>query len=238
MAPDVLFADLLSGEGLTDHASSFVRRDLLRAIADHLPAGAPGCWPADMVAQLTGIGSGIDVVTAAAGTGRTCTLDAAREAWQAVGNQVRGAALAGRAAQELRSSAAIPSSTLAMLQIDLDAGGVLTGLAERLEPVELVENRRQRVQWERQALAELRLGDVDTAFATYGRQGRVVAAPTAIEVRQAMVADWWSHRLAGDTAALLAVRRSDVDDLNGRARAYLQRACDVSGPELVIDQRP
>ncbi len=84
----------------------------------------------------------------------------------------------------------------------------------------------------------MRSGDVDTAFAAYDRQGRVLTAPTAIEVRQAMVADWWSHRLAGDSAALLAVRRSDVDDLNGRARAYLQRAGDVAGPELVIDERP
>jgi hypothetical protein len=121
---------------------------------------------------------------------------------------------------------------------EIDAGGVLTGLSQRLEPVELVENRRQRARWERDALAELRSGDVDTAFATYQREGRVVSAPTAIEVRQAMVADWWAHHLAGDTAALLAVRRSDVDDLNGRARAYLQRAGDVSGPELEIDERP
>ncbi len=382
-APGVLFADLLSGEGLTQHASSFVRRDLLRAIAERLPAGTPVAdveqladrfldlpqvvrlvethgpgllssnvirradgtivaggvdearWStaelvgiehriveqaldragegtglvqgavvadvlarrptlaaerAEMVANLTGSGNGLDVVSAAAGTGKTYTLDAAREAWQGAGYQVIGAALAGRAAQELQSSAAIKSSTLAMLGIDLDAGrvrfdgrtvvvideagmagtrnlapilevadragakvvlvgdphqlpeidagGVLTGLSQRLDPVELVENRRQRARWERDALAELRSGDVDAAFAAYDRQGRVVTAPTAIDVRQAMVADWWSHRLAGDTAALLAVRRSDVDDLNGRARAYLQRAGDVSGPELVIDERP
>ena len=53
-----------------------------------------------------------------------------------------------------------------------------------------------------------------------------------------MVADWWSHRLAGDTVAMTAFRRNDVDDLNGRARAYLVRAGDVSGPELVLDDRP
>ncbi len=198
--------------------------------------------------------------------------------------------LAGRAAQELQSSAAIESSTLAMLQIDLDAGrvvfddhtvvvidesgmagtrnlapivdaadeagaivvlvgdphqlpeidagGVLSGLSERLDPVELTENRRQRCDWERDALEELRSGDVDVAFETYRREGRVVSAPNAIEVRQVMVADWWSHRTAGDTVAMLAVRRSDVDDLNGRARAYLVRAGEVSGPELEIDDRP
>ena len=65
-----------------------------------------------------------------------------------------------------------------------------------------------------------------------------VIAATAPEVRTAMVADWWSHRLAGDDVAMMALRRSDVDDLNGRARPYLVRSGKVSGPELVIDERP
>ena len=53
-----------------------------------------------------------------------------------------------------------------------------------------------------------------------------------------MVADWWSHRVAGDTVAMTAYRRDDVDDLNGRARAYLVRAGEVTGPELILDDRP
>lgn len=115
---------------------------------------------------------------------------------------------------------------------------MLSGLAKRLDPIELTENRRQRSQWEREALAELRAGDVEAAFAAYQDNGRVVTATTAIEVRQVMVADWWSYRLSGDTVAMSAFRRNDVDDLNGRARAYLVRAGEVSGPELVIEERP
>ena len=38
---------------------------------------------AEMVTRLTRSGNGIDVVSAAAGTGKTYTLDAARDAWQA-----------------------------------------------------------------------------------------------------------------------------------------------------------
>lgn len=121
---------------------------------------------------------------------------------------------------------------------EIDAGGVLTGLAKRLDPIELIENRRQRARWEREALAELRQGDVDSAFAAYRDNHRVVTAPTAIDVRRAMVADWWAHRIAGDTVAMTAYRRDDVDDLNGRARAYLVRAGELSGPELVLDDRP
>jgi Ti-type conjugative transfer relaxase TraA len=381
---DDLADDLMSADGLTKQASSFDRRDLLRAICNRLPAGAtvadieaiadqvldraevvrlveandPGLlssnvirrtdgtivaaagigdarWStaeligierhvvdratartgegtcvvdghvlaevmarrptlaaeqAEMVGRLCTSGNGIDVVCAAAGTGKTYTLDAAREAWETAGYRVIGAALAGIAAQELQSTAAIESTTLAMLQINLDAhrirlddrtvivideagmagtrnlapilnaadqagakvvlvgdphqlpeidaGGVLTGLAQRLDPIELTENRRQRAQWERDALEELRCGDVDTAFAAYRANDRIVSAPTAIDVRRTMVADWWSHRLAGDTVAMTAYRRDDVDDLNGRARAYLTRSGGLSGPELVLDDRP
>ena len=52
------------------------------------------------------------------------------------------------------------------------------------------------------SLDDLRCGDVDTAFAAYRDNDRIVQAPTAIDVRRAMVADWWSHRLAGDTVAM------------------------------------
>ena len=245
---------------------------------------------AEMVIELTTTGNGIDVVSAAAGTGKTYTLDAAREAWEASGHRVIGAALAGIAAQELQSTAAIASSTLAMLQIDLDAhrvefddrtvvvideagmagtrtlapildaadqagakvvlvgdphqlpeidaGGVLTGLAKRMDPIELSENRRQRSRWEAEALEELRRGDVGAALVAYRSNDRLVSAPTAIDVRRTMVADWWSHRLTGDSVAMSAYRRDDVDDLNGRARAYLVRAGEVTGPELVVADRP
>ena len=243
-----------------------------------------------MVTRLTRSGNGIDVVSAAAGTGKTYTLDAARDAWQRAGYRVIGAAQAGIAAQELQSSAGIESSTLAMLQIDLDtgrttldprtvlvideagmagtrtlapilvaadragakvvlvgdprqlpeidAGGVLTGLSERLGPIELTHNRRQCQQWERDALAELRAGDIDVALTAYADNGRIVTGTNALEVRRAIVADWWAYRLAGDTTTMTAFRRDDVDDLNGRARAYLTRAGQLHGPTLEINDRP
>jgi len=381
---DEILSDLVSEVGLTERASTFTRRDVLRAIAERVPAGAtvaqiedmadelftrphlvrlvepgsgPGllattsirrrdgtlvaggvdetCWStAELVAteqrlmaravarqdracgvvddelvdavwelrpmlsgeqvamleSLTQAGHGVEVVAAAAGTGKTYTLDAARHAWESAGYRVIGAALAGIAAQELEASAAIPSTTLTLLNArlvtgetgfdvrtvivideaamagtrllapvldaadradakvvlvgdprqlsEIDAGGVLRGVTSRLGPIELVENRRQQGQWERDALEQLRSGDVAVAYAEYERNGRVVTAPTAPEVRTAMVSDWWSHHLAGDDVAMMAVRRSDVDDLNGRARAYLVRAGKVSGPELVINERP
>jgi hypothetical protein len=244
----------------------------------------------EMITTLLSRGAGVEVVAAAAGTGKTFSLDAARDAWQGDGYRVLGAALSGRAAAELESSAAITSSTLAMLQINLDAGrlrfddrtilvideagmagtrtlapvldaagrvgtkvvlvgdprqlpeidagGVLAGLAARLEPIELVENRRQCEQWERDALSQLRAGDVDVAFDAYERNGRIVTADTAADVRTVMVADWWSYRIAGDNVTMLALRLSDVDDLNGVARAHRVRASELTGPTLYANDRP
>jgi conjugative relaxase-like TrwC/TraI family protein len=74
---------------------------------------------ADMVRALTTSGHGIEVVRAAAGTGKTYALDAAREAWQRDGREVNGCALSARAAVELGDHAAIPTTTIARLQLDL-----------------------------------------------------------------------------------------------------------------------
>ena len=40
---------------------------------------------------------------------------------------------------------------------EIGAGGLLAGLAARLPPIELIENRRQRLDWERVALDQLRM---------------------------------------------------------------------------------
>jgi conjugative relaxase-like TrwC/TraI family protein len=75
---------------------------------------------ARLVATLTTSGAGVDIVSAAAGTGKTFCLDAARAAWQASGHTVIGCSLAARAAAQLESSAGIPTSTIARLLLDLD----------------------------------------------------------------------------------------------------------------------
>ena len=177
------------------------------------------------IRHLVTRGSLVDALVAAAGSGKTYSLDLARQAWELGGYRVIGAALAARAAQELEDQAHIPSRTITKLQLDLDAGterlddrtvlvvdeaamvgtralaglfdaayaggarlvlvgdpkqlqaieagGVLRALADRGMAVGLSENRRQQIPWERQALADLRAGEVGRFLAEYQQHGRV-----------------------------------------------------------------
>ena len=239
---------------------------------------------ATMVRRLTGDGDGVQVVTGKAGTGKTFALDAAREAWQAEGHTVIGAAVARRAARELEDGAGIESTSLAALLQDLraggqhglppravvvvdeasmagtrqlaellehadqanakvvlvgdphqlpeiDAGGTFRALTTRTEPIVLTENRRQREAWEREALDHLREGRAEAAVERYERHGRVVLGEGAEDVRMQLVADWWEAAGEGE-AAMIAARRDDVADLNGRARA-LMRASGHLGPDAL-----
>ena len=60
---------------------------------------------------------------------------------------------------------------------------------------------------------------------------------TTDEIRERLVADWWAARQSGGRQLMVATRRSDVDDLNRRARARLQDAGHLNTHELLIGGR-
>lgn len=114
-----------------------VERSALSAVADRRDVGwgvVPQRLVADALAArpsltfeqvgvieaLTLSGHGVEALVAAAGTGKTFSLDAAREAWEGGGRAVLGCALAGRTAQRLSEGSGIPSSTIAALLFDLE----------------------------------------------------------------------------------------------------------------------
>jgi conjugative relaxase-like TrwC/TraI family protein len=80
-----------------------------------------------MVQRLCLDGAGVQVVVGPPGTGKTFALAAAREAWEASGLKVYGAAVARRAAMELTSSAGIDATSVTALLGDLrrGSGGLL-----------------------------------------------------------------------------------------------------------------
>jgi conjugative relaxase-like TrwC/TraI family protein len=104
----------------------------------------------------------------------------------------------------------------------IDAGGALRSLSRALGPevIELTTNRRQSAdhqEWERQALVDLRKGEVARAIAAYDAHDRVVVAEKASSAHQALIERWWSvHSEA--TTAILAVTRGNVASLNFSAQ--------------------
>ena len=107
---------------------------------------------------------------------------------------------------------------------EINAGGIFSLLASRPTAVHLVENRRQRHRIDRDALAALRHGNVAAALSRWRRKGRIVEGETADATRQALVADWHAAVTAGRDGIIVANRRSDVADLNHRARQTLVAA--------------
>ena len=78
---------------------------------------------ASLVRRVCRDGAGIQVVVGPPGTGKTFALAAAREAWEASGFRVYGAAVARRAAVELSSSAGIDATSIAALLGELNRPG-------------------------------------------------------------------------------------------------------------------
>ena len=113
---------------------------------------------------------------------------------------------------------------------EIAAGGAFAALAERLDAVELTENRRQSEQWERTGLAELRSGEVARALEAYGDHERLHVAPNAEAAQRALVAGWLDER-GGGPVRMLAVRRPDVAVLNRLGRQALLK-CGRLGSEV------
>ena len=244
---------------------------------------------AQAVRAMTRSGDGVQILRAAAGTGKTYALDAAKQAWERSGHQVLGCALSARAARELEDQAGIDATTIARLRGELergrpldeatvlvvdeagmvgsrvlaklaehgsaagaklvlvgddrqlpeiDAGGGFRGLADRLGCLELTEVRRQRHEWDREALDALRHGDVEKWALAYREQGRIIARPTADATRTELVGDWWRAAQRPDVdAVMIAHRRTDVADLNALARALLRETGQLGDSELDVAGR-
>jgi conjugative relaxase-like TrwC/TraI family protein len=108
---------------------------------------------------------------------------------------------------------------------EIEAGGALAALTQQHPPIVLSENRRQTDEWERAALADLRDGKPGLAVTALGDHGRIVLAPTAETARHHLVADWAVAHTAdgpGRPTVMVAMTRTDVDDLNTRAIAHLE----------------
>ena len=117
---------------------------------------------------------------------------------------------------------------------EIQAGGAFRGIKNRLPAIELSEVRRQPFGWERDALDLIREGRSKQAVAEYTERGRVHVATSAEDTRRQLVMDWWETQDEAEPGVMIAARRSDVADLNDRARALMRVEGRIASEELEI----
>lgn len=263
------------------------------------------------VQLLTGTGRRLRLMGGPAGSGKTTTLRAARQVWEAQGCQVVvlsvAAQTAQRTAREIGASQGMTFEEFArrrgggraeggaeisdrdlrrlvvvvdeaamadtprlhsLLRLAGDAGGgaslVLLGDERQLQSVgagggwlqlkghaqgegaycELSRVHRQREEWERRALDELRSGRGPEAIAAYLVHDRIRITDTRAEARQLVAETWNRARLAGQGEGgrpisdyvMVAATREDAEVLNQWAQG-LRRQEGELGPGLQLHDR-
>ncbi|MGD9734748.1 MAG: MobF family relaxase [Solirubrobacterales bacterium] len=116
----------------------------------------------------------------------------------------------------------------------IDAAGGFAALADRLGAAELVENRRQRTDLQRQVANRLAAGQPADALALLGEHERLHGFDDAREARSALIAAWADTSITDPSGALiLAHDRHEVATLNRMARDRLD-AAGLLGPTRMI----
>src|SRR4051794_12491952 len=118
------------------------------------------------------------------------------------------------------------------------AGGLFAGIVEREGAVVLTENRRQRDELERDALARVRSGVGRDYLAYAEKRERLVVSESPVTTRARLLADWWEHaRNDLPSNVMLALRRRDVADLNQLARALMDADGRLGKSRLTVSDR-
>ena len=114
------------------------------------------------------------------------------------------------------------------------AGGLFGEIAERVGAAELRENRRQVDPIQLDLLEAVRDGDPLDYLSHAVKTGRLVVAADRDDAKAALVADWWRHAERDPAGnVMLALRRSDVADLNTAAQDLMEHA-NRRGPERIV----
>ncbi len=109
---------------------------------------------------------------------------------------------------------------------EIAAGGAFRALAGELNPSVLSANRRQESSWEKEALKDLRCGNVERAVRSYTDNERVHFHDSSSSAKTALVSDWYPRYIENRRAStyIYASYARDVDELNDLARLCLKQA--------------
>ncbi len=166
-----------------------------------------------MVRRLAMSGASVDVVNAAAGSGKTTALDAVTEAFMASGRPVLGTTLSAKAAGVLRDETGMPTFTVTRLLLDLRdprSGGLPAGAVLVVDEAGQVGSRAlaelqhhvRRADGKLVLVGDLRqLPEIDAGGAFRGLANRLDAVELTANHRQ---------RDAGERARLRELRSGDV----------------------------
>lgn len=119
---------------------------------------------------------------------------------------------------------------------EIEAGGLFALLARRLGSVELTENRRMRDPAQRATARALRNRQVGKVMLRLHRSGSLTTDDNADRLRASITEDWFLERTDGKHAVMLALHRSDVADLNKRARLLLKDSGQL-GPRVFANDK-
>jgi hypothetical protein len=125
------------------------------------------------------------------------------------------------------------------------AGGLFAAIVEREGAIALRDNHRQRDELERRALEAVRTGAGREYLAFAERKERLVVADSPVEARARLIADWWhTARDHLEGSVMVALRRSDVAELNAAARALMEaegrlgsQRLDAAGVDFALGDR-
>lgn len=119
-----------------------------------------------------------------------------------------------------------PVSAGPAMSIMIDAAG-----AQSLETI-----RRQKDADERQMVADFRDGKSDLALEHLEREGRLSMHRNAATAKNQLIRDWeaFTHANKGKTTLIMAVKNSDVRDLNNQVRKILRDRGELTGQDVEI----
>lgn len=116
----------------------------------------------------------------------------------------------------------------------IDAGGAFRALSKRLGAAELVDIRRQKVTWLKEAVQDFAAGKAGKALAKYRAGGALRTAKTASELYKKMVTDWHRSEAIISEKIMLAGSNAEVQKLNDLARETWKSAGRLHGPSCVV----